>query len=155
MPVFTVSENTWPQVGFSRNRWIRPSSSAITMPNSSGSGTRVSATVTIAPCSLWNRTMAVRSMSVSASPEMTRNGSARRPSFAVLAQRVFGVLDAARGAERHLLGRVLQVHPEVFAVGEVVTDQGGQELDGHDGVGEPVPAQQPEHVLHDRPIGHG
>ncbi len=84
MPVLTVSENTWPQVGFSRNRWIRPSSSAITMPNSSGSGTRVSPTVTSAPCSLWNRTMAVRSMSVSASPEMTRNGSSRSASSAFL-----------------------------------------------------------------------
>ena len=38
MPVLTVSENTWPQVGFSRNRWIRPSSSTMTMPNSSGFG---------------------------------------------------------------------------------------------------------------------
>ena len=73
-PVFTVSENTCPQVGFSRNRWIRPSSSAITIPNSSGSGTRVSPTVTRAPFSLWNRHISVRSMSVSASPEMTRKG---------------------------------------------------------------------------------
>jgi len=38
-PVLTVSEKTWPQVGFSRNRWILPSSSVMTMPNSSGSGT--------------------------------------------------------------------------------------------------------------------
>jgi hypothetical protein len=82
MPVFTVSENTWPHVGFSRNRWIRPSSSAMTIPNSSGSGTRVRPTVTRAPCFRWNRTMADRSMSVRASPEMTRNGSSRRASSA-------------------------------------------------------------------------
>ena len=82
MPVLTVSEKTWPQVGFSRNRSIRPSSSAMTMPNSSGSGTRLSPTVTSAPCSLWNRTMAVRSMSVRASPEMTTNESSCRASSA-------------------------------------------------------------------------
>ena len=80
--MFTVSENTCPQVGFSRNRWIRPSSSAITMPNSSGSGTRVSPTVTSAPLSLWNLTISVRSMSVSASPEMTRNASSLSSSSA-------------------------------------------------------------------------
>ena len=77
-----MSENTWPQVGFSRNRWIRPSSSAMTMPNSSGSGTRVSPTVTSAPLSLWNLTISVRSMSVSASPEMTRNVSSCSSSSA-------------------------------------------------------------------------
>ena len=77
-----MSENTWPQVGFSRNRWIWPSSSVITMPNSSGFGTRARATVTSAPLSLWKRTRAVRSMSVSASPEMTRKGSSRSASSA-------------------------------------------------------------------------
>ena len=80
--MFTVSENTWPQVGFSRNRWIRASSSVITMPNSSGFGTRVRPTVTRAPFSLWNRIMAVRSMSVRASPEITTNGSSRSASSA-------------------------------------------------------------------------
>ncbi len=80
--MLTVSENTWPQVGFSRKRWIRPSSPTMMMPNSSGLGTRVSPTVTRAPASLCARTMAVRSMSVSASPEMTRNGSSRSSSSA-------------------------------------------------------------------------
>ena len=82
-PVLTVSENTWPQVGFSRKRWIWPSSAVITMPNSSGLGTRARATVTSAPLSLWNSTSAVRSMSVSASPEMTRKGSSRSASSAL------------------------------------------------------------------------
>ena len=72
-----------------------------------------------------------------------------------IAQGVFGILHAARGAERHLLGRVLQVHPEVFAVAEVVADERGQELDGDDGVGAPVPPQQPQDVFHDRPVGYG
>ena len=84
MPVFTVSENTCPQVGFSRKRCTRPSSSAMTIPNSSGSGTLVRATVTSAPLSLWNATSLDRSMSVSASPEMTRNGSSRSASWAFL-----------------------------------------------------------------------
>jgi len=83
-PVLTVSENTWPQVGFSRNRWIRPSSWVITMPNSSGLGIRASPTVTSAPLSWWKLTIAVRSMSVSASPEMTRKGSSRSASSAFL-----------------------------------------------------------------------
>ena len=84
MPVLTVSEKTWPQVGFSRKRWIRPSGLAMTMPNSSGSGTRASATVTSAALSLWNRTRSDRSMSVSASPEMTRNGASRSAASAFL-----------------------------------------------------------------------
>jgi len=82
MPVLTVSENTWPQVGFSRKRWIRPSSPTMMMPNSSGFGTLARPTVTSAPCSLWYRTIADRSMSVSASPEITRNGPDRSPSSA-------------------------------------------------------------------------
>lgn len=84
MPVLTVSEKTWPQVGFSRKRWMRPCSSTMMMPNSSGLGTRLRAMVTLAPRSLWKRTMSVRSMSVSASPEMTMNGSPRRCSSAFL-----------------------------------------------------------------------
>ena len=36
MPVFTVSEKTCPQAGFSRKREMRPSSSVMTMPKSSG-----------------------------------------------------------------------------------------------------------------------
>src|SRR5699024_3268646 len=50
-----------------------------------------------------------------------------------LSPQVFlGVLDAARGAERYLLGDVVQRHSEVFPVTEIVTDEGGQELHGHD-----------------------
>lgn len=82
MPVLTVSEKTCPQVGFSRNRWIRPCSSTMMMPNSSGLATRLSPMVTLAPFSRWKRTMSVRSMSVSASPEMTMNGSPFRCSSA-------------------------------------------------------------------------
>jgi hypothetical protein len=80
--VLTVSENTWPQVGFSRNLWMRPSSSTMMMPNSSGLGTRVRPTVTSAPLRLWNFTISVRFRSVSASPEMTRNGPSRSSSSA-------------------------------------------------------------------------
>src|ERR1700761_5579951 len=100
---------------------MRPSSSAITMPNSSGSGTRVRPTVTSAPFSLWNLVISVRSMSVSASPDMTRNVSSFRASSAFLTE------------------------PAV---------PGGEELDGDDRLLHPVPLQQPEHVLHDRPVHH-
>ena len=54
---------------------MRPSSPVITMPNSRGFDTRFSVTVTAAPFSLWNRTASCRSMSVTASPEITRNVS--------------------------------------------------------------------------------
>src|ERR1700689_1529943 len=112
MPGLTVSENTWPHVGFSRKRWIRPSSSTMTIPNSSGSGTRVSPTVTSAPLSLWNRTSSDRSISVRASPE-------------------------------------------ILAVAEVVAHHRGEERRGDHGLVEAVLPQQPEHVLHDRPVDHG
>ena len=48
MPVLIVSENTWPHVGFSRNRSMRPSSPVTTMPKSSGLSTALSAIVTAA-----------------------------------------------------------------------------------------------------------
>lgn len=72
----------------------------------------------------------------------------------VVLQRLFGVLHAAGGAERLLLVGIAQLHAELFAVPEVILDQGGEELDGHDRLIEPVPFQQPEHMLHDRPVGH-
>ncbi len=75
MPVLMVSLNTWPQVGFSKNRSMVPSSSAMTMPNSSGFSTEHSARVASAPLRSWKSTTADRSMSVRTSPEMTRNRS--------------------------------------------------------------------------------
>ena len=79
---------------------------------------------------------------------------ARDDQERLVAQRVLGVPDAARGTQRHLLGGVLQAHPELLAVAEVVPDERGEELDGHDGLIEPVPLEQPQHVFHDRPVGH-
>src|SRR5581483_5378325 len=78
MPVLIVSEKTWPQEGFSRNRSIRPSSSVTTMPNSSGFSTDLRPIVTAAPFSRWNSRSFVRSMSHSASPEITTNVSSSR-----------------------------------------------------------------------------
>lgn len=74
---------------------------------------------------------------------------------AVVAEPVGGVLDAARGAERGVLGGVVQAHAELVAVAEVVADQGGQELYGDHRLGEAVPFQEAKHMLHDRPIDHG
>src|SRR5579884_4268037 len=78
MPVLIVSENTCPHDGFSRNRSTRPSSSVTTIPNSSGFSTDLSPIVAAAPFSRWNSTIRPRSMSQSASPEMTRKVSSRR-----------------------------------------------------------------------------
>src|SRR6266511_1364637 len=76
MPVLIVSEKTSPHDGFSRNFVMRPSPFVMTTPYSSGSGTCFRQSVTAAPFSRWKAMTLVRSMSVSASPEMTRNGSA-------------------------------------------------------------------------------
>ena len=71
MPVLIVSLKTWPHDGFSRKRSTRPSSSVTTIPNSSGFSTDFSPIVTAAPCWQWKSTSCVRSMSQSASPEIT------------------------------------------------------------------------------------
>src|SRR3954453_6958902 len=78
MPVLIVSENTWPQEGFSRKRSIRPSSSVTTIPNSSGFSTDLRPIVTAAFLSRCAPTPAAGSMSHSAPPEMTRNVSSSR-----------------------------------------------------------------------------
>ena len=70
-----VSLNTCPQPGFSRKRSIVPSSRVITMPNSSGFSTALSAMVASAWFFSWNVMIGVRSMSVSTSPEITRKRS--------------------------------------------------------------------------------
>ncbi len=75
MPVLARSEMTSPQLGFSMNRCTAPPSSTTTTPYSSGLGTGLSTMVARARCSRWKRIAAPRSMSVSASPEMTRKGS--------------------------------------------------------------------------------
>ena len=70
-----VSLNTSPQVGFSRKRSTDPSSLVITIPNSRGFSMALRPIVARAPRSSWKRTTSLKSMSVSTSPEMTRNGS--------------------------------------------------------------------------------
>lgn len=59
----------------------------------------------------------------------------------VVLQRLFGVLHAARGAEWLLLVGIGELHPELFAVPEIVLDERGEELDGHYCFTEPVPLQ--------------
>ena len=70
-----VSEKTWPHEGFSRKRSTFPFSSVTTIPNSSGLSTDLRPIVTAAPFSLCAAISCVRSMSQSASPEMTRKVS--------------------------------------------------------------------------------
>ena len=68
---------TSPQLGFSMNRCTAPPSSTTTTPYSSGFGTGFRTMVASERRSRWNRIAAARSMSVSASPEMTTNVSLR------------------------------------------------------------------------------
>ena len=84
MPVLTVSEISSPQVGFSRNWVIQPSSSVTITPYSSGSSTRVSVMVAVAFLAWCEAMTALRSKSVSASPLMTRKGSSPKNSAAFL-----------------------------------------------------------------------
>ena len=72
-------------------------------------------------------TRAVRSMSVSASPLMTRNGSSRSASSAFL------TLPAVPSGSSSVA--YCRLHPELLAVAEVVADQRGEELDRDDDVG--------------------
>ena len=72
----------------------------------------------------------------------------------VVLEGFLGVLHAARGTEWLFLIGVGELHSELFAVAEVVLDERGKELHGHDGLIETMPFQQPEHMLHDRPVGH-
>ena len=57
---------------------MRPSSSTITTPNSSGLSTDFRASVARAPLARWNATISDRSKSQSASPEMTMKVSSSR-----------------------------------------------------------------------------
>ena len=141
MPVLIVSEKTWLQDGFSRKRSTRPSSSVTTIPNSSGFSTDFRPIVTAASFSRWTRIRSVRSTSQRASPEMTRNVSSSRS----LARRT----EPGR-AERRLLDRVLDRHPERVAVAEVAADRLRHERDRHDHLLEPVLLEQLEDVLHAR-----
>ena len=71
-----------------------------------------------------------------------------------LAQHLGGVADAAGRAQGGRLGGVGQVDVHVGAVAEVVADLAGQELDRDHDVLEPVVADVPDDVLHDRPVAH-
>src|SRR5580704_12856024 len=78
MPVLAWSLNTSPHDGFSRKRLMFPWSSVTTTPYSSGFGTEWSTIVACEPRSVCARITVVRSMSVRASPLITRKVSSRR-----------------------------------------------------------------------------
>ena len=65
-----------------------------------------------------------------------------------------GVLHASCGTERLLLVGVGELHSELFAVAEVVLDERCEELHGDNGLAEPMALEQPQHMLHDRPVHH-
>ncbi len=68
----------------------------------------------------------------------------------VVAELVLGQLDAAGGAGRSLLHRVLHAHAEAGSVAEVVADGLGQEHEGDDGLVDAVLLEQLDDVLHAR-----
>ena len=70
-----------------------------------------------------------------------------------LAEQLFGVLHAARRAQRHLLDRVVDVDAQRAAVAEVVADGLGQEGEGDHDVFDAVALEQLDDVLHARLVG--
>ncbi len=72
-----------------------------------------------------------------------------------LVQQRLGVLHAPRRAQGRILYRVVDAHPEVAAVVEVLLDHPRQVLQGHHHLGDSVPAQEGEDVLHHRGVHDG
>ena len=73
------SESASAGSGFSWKPWMRPSSPVITTPYSLGVGDPLGGQRVASPSwDSWNSRIAARSMSVSASPEITRNESPRK-----------------------------------------------------------------------------
>ena len=70
-------------------------------------------------------------------------------------QEVVRHLDRARGAERRVLDDVVHLHAERAAVPEPRLDLVGEIVEGSDDLGEAVPPQQIDDVLHDRLAGDG
>ncbi len=71
-----------------------------------------------------------------------------------LIQEARGILDAAGRAQGEVFDHILQLHPELGTVTEVVADAGPEVLQGDDHLGDAMAPQQPEHVLHAGPPDH-
>ena len=150
MPQLARSDSASAGSGFSWKPWIRPSSPVMTTPNCEVSLTRLVASVAIAPASALASCasrIAVRSTSVSASPEMTRNDSLSARNFRDLA-------DAAGGAQRLGLLAVAELDPRGRAVAEVLADRLGPVGEVGDHLRETVLGEQPRDVLHHRHVQH-
>lgn len=81
-------------------------------------------------------------------------GITRDDQEGIVLESFLGILDAARGTEGLLFIGIGELHSELFSVTEIVPDQRRQELHGHDSLIEPMPLEQPQHMLHDRPVDH-
>ncbi len=144
MPVLTVSEKTSPGLGFSRKRWMQPSSLVITTPYSRGLATRVSTRVAAAPRRRWNSTAGRRSKSVSASPQMMRK---------VSCEAIQEAAHAAGGAEGHVFDHVVEGEAELVAVAKVAFHFIREVVQGGEGLGDALVAEEVDDVVHDGPVG--
>ena len=141
-----VSLKTWPQVGFSRNRSIEPSSSGDDDPELErvvdrlqGQGGQAAALV----------------VEVDHLGEVDVGEHVAGDDQEPLVELVAGVAHRAGGPERRRLGGVDHADAELGAVPEVGADGVGHEGHRDHDVLEPVLAQQVDHVLHHRDVGHG
>ena len=143
MPQLPRSESASAGSGFSWKPWMRPSSSVITTPNSLGVVDPLGrqrgdpAVATRGP-----RAARVRSMSVSASPEMTRKR---------VAEEVADVAHAAGGAQQLAPRGCRRARRRTPTRRRTAADQVREVVQVRDHVVEAVPRQQAQDVLHHRP----
>ena len=145
MPQLARSESASAGSGFSWKPWIRPSAPVIATPYWLVSATRLVARVATPSWDSWNSRIAARSMSVSASPAMTRKESPRK---------LGDVADPARGPEQLLLVAVGELDAELRAVAEVALDRLREPVQVGDRLAEAVAGEQAHDVLHHRPVQH-
>ena len=143
MPVLIVSENTWPQVGFSRNRSIVP----VVAGDHDAEVDRV-----VHPLQRDRRERAAVAVRLDDGGEVDVGDDVARDHEERLVELVHRVAHRTRGAERRVLGRVPHPHAELGAVAEVVADLVGEERDRHHDVVEAVLREEPHDVPHHRHV---
>ena len=126
MPVLTVSEKTSPQDGFSRKRRMRPPSSVMTTPNSSGLSTcwRISEAT-----ALFFPVVGERLVHVQVGQRVPGDDDER-----IIFEIFLGLLDAARRPQRRVFHRVDQIDAQFRPVAEVPLDLIGEIIEGDDDV---------------------
>ena len=121
---------------------MRPPSSVMTTPNSSGLSTCCNTRVATDPFLAVERQSLVHIQ--------VGQGVARDDDEGVVLQVLLGLFDAARRAQRRVFNGVDEVDAEFGPVAEVPFDLVGEVIEGDDDVGDAVALEQLNGVLHAR-----